>query len=490
MTDYSAMADLDRAYWVNVGPGGTFESSGNYQTGPAQVDALFAGLAQANPDKVVLHFHGGLVNEERGIDIAKKLTDKYVAAGAHPVTFVWETGLGETLWDNLGEIHSTKLFKRILKFVLKRAAKRLNMDVGRGAGKALTDDEAERLIDGTLQISIDAENAARGSMPIKTEEEADDLCNELRDEMMVEIEAIDGFKAELALAADMEGAGELVPDLRDKTAPPGARGARLAKVAMAVAKVAVAVIKRYIKKTDHGLHATTVEELLRAIYVADIGGFVWGSMQRKARLMWRSNEGRSGDERYAGAYFVEGLVRHLEHINPNLQIDLIGHSAGSIVLGRLLETVAERHPNLRFRNIMLMAPAISHKVFRDTYLSNLRLFSGFRMFTMSDANEREDALVDRVRRLYPSSLLYFISGLLEDSVDEPLLGMQRYLSNLAPYDGPAFDEVRMFLAGDGRAVYSKTSAGAAEGRRSGAVDHGFFDDDELTVESLLAIIRA
>ena len=33
--------------------------------------------------------------------------------------------------------------------------------------------------------------------------------------------------------------------------------------------------------------------------------------------------------------------------------------------------------------------------------------------------------------IYPASLLYFVSGLLEDEADQPLIGMQRYLASTA-----------------------------------------------------------
>ena len=51
------------------------------------------------PKGLLLHFHGGLVKKQSGLDIAAKLTDVYEAAGAYPVFFVWESGFFEALLD-------------------------------------------------------------------------------------------------------------------------------------------------------------------------------------------------------------------------------------------------------------------------------------------------------------------------------------------------------------------------------------------------------
>src|SRR5690606_11603846 len=74
-----------------------------------------------------------------------------------------------------------------------------------------------------------------------------------------------------------------------------------------LAKVVVAVIKRYIRKTDHGFYPTVVEEILRAVYVADLGEWVWGGMKDVASGMWKPNDGLGGEDMHGGRYFLAGL---------------------------------------------------------------------------------------------------------------------------------------------------------------------------------------
>ncbi|MDX9842106.1 MAG: hypothetical protein RBS95_11655 [Desulfobulbus sp.] len=57
-------------HFVNVGPGGTFEASGDHVTRAADVDRLFQDILSTGAKSLVIHFHGGLVSEDDGVDIA------------------------------------------------------------------------------------------------------------------------------------------------------------------------------------------------------------------------------------------------------------------------------------------------------------------------------------------------------------------------------------------------------------------------------------
>ena len=65
--------------------------------------------------------------------------------------------------------------------------------------------------------------------------------------------------------------------------------------------------------------------------------------------------------------------------------------------------------------LLFLAPASRIQLFADVITSHGRRLGNFRMFTMSDALERKDRLVPVI---YPHSLLYFISGVLESAYDE------------------------------------------------------------------------
>src|SRR5206468_2726979 len=66
--------------------------------------------------------------------------------------------------------------------------------------------------------------------------------------------------------------------------------------------------------------------------------------------------------------------------------------------------------------------------------------SSLRVFGMGDDLERKDAIAGVI---YPSSLLYFVSGVLEDESDKPLAGMARfYQGDYAKTGFPDIENVR------------------------------------------------
>ena len=77
-------------------------------------------------------------------------------------------------------------------------------------------------------------------------------------------------------------------------------------------------------------------------------------------------------------------------------------------------------------------------------------------------------------------------------IDEPLVGMERYVTTIPPFDALAFadvETVRAFLtaAGANRAVWSDASLGA--GMNSTSHTHGDFDNDPTTLDSVAHILR-
>jgi hypothetical protein len=102
---------LDKLTYINIGAKGTL--SGKLHTTTSDIDAILDHL-RTKADKVVLHFHGGLVSAEAGELTARSFVPLYKSAGAHPVVFIWETGFLETILHNLDDIQNTVLFKKIL----------------------------------------------------------------------------------------------------------------------------------------------------------------------------------------------------------------------------------------------------------------------------------------------------------------------------------------------------------------------------------------
>jgi hypothetical protein len=476
------MPQFGKLNYINVGREGTFEKTGQYETTPADVDHLFQTLEQTRPTRLTLHFHGGLIGEKAGYAIAEKMFGVYDGAGSHAVSFVWETGLLETISERIASIGNTALFRKVLSLVLKRSAKHLGLEIagGRGAG-SMTQPELDAELAKDRPFEHMDTPAARGGAAITTEAELEAVQPEIEEELEGDIESDPQLQALLVAEAD-----RLPSDVAEDLTTAGGRGIGLLGVAKVLAKVTYRVIKRFVNDRDHGFYPTVVEEILRELYIADLGAWVWGGMKTKAEQMWKPNAGLAGNRQHAGTYFLQALAQFVGR-HPDVRIDVIGHSAGSIAIGYMLDAIEERHPELKFRNLVLLAPACTSALFESKLQPRIgKRFSQFRMFTMHDDFETRDMLV---KGIYTRSLLYFISGVLEDEVDKAIAGMQRYLSGKPPYTGQVFDSVRTFLANEGHVVLSKTADGAGSGLSSHSTNHGFFDDDPITRTSLQHIIR-
>ncbi len=86
------MINLEKKYYVNVGENGTFAKSGNYYTSAEDVKGIFDFLKEKEVEKLVIYFHGGLVNEENGMGSADFMKNYFADLNSkrHVVSFVWE----------------------------------------------------------------------------------------------------------------------------------------------------------------------------------------------------------------------------------------------------------------------------------------------------------------------------------------------------------------------------------------------------------------
>jgi hypothetical protein len=478
--------EISPHHFVNIGPEGTFRPSGAVHTSPADVDAILDRIRTAPTHKVAIHFHGGLVNEAKGLALAGRIIPTYENGGAYPITVVWETGLLETVTRNLSTVNQTKLFNKLVDYAIRHAAKWLGASVGaRGPGQpmSIAEIEAARASDAEMD-QMDAR--ARGPGGVKTEADVDDVQADIELEVQADLEADEELTAVLETGGpDRAAIDDRVLAEFDRD---GQRGVlSTVTAAKIVVRVVTRTLKRFTAGRDHGVIPTVVEEVLREAYVAQVGEWIWGGMKRAAAAMWEPNPEPIGESSHAGTYLLAGLAA-LQVERPDLRIDLIGHSAGSIAIAHMLGAAAERHPEFRVRNLILLAPAAGAEVFEHGIQGNQDRFETFRMFTMEDALECKDHLVPGV---YPRSLLYLISGILDGEADAPVVGLRRHTCGDKPYDTGPFIRVSQFLAApENRIVLSNTTEGASAGLRTLSTRHGDFDDDEETLASLTAIVSA
>lgn len=469
---------------IHVGPGGTFEAKGSFATSPTDIDNLLSELIASDSKSVTIHYHGGLVSESKGVQVADMMAPVYSAANSYPVAFVWETGLIETFRDNLLKLNEMKLFKKLVVWIAKRAAKRFGGLNSKGVGEPITNAEIEaELLKDKPFADYDASEpikstAQRGEIAV-TEEDLDIVLEELEAEFEEDIEADDEIEALLA-----EREGRDLVDASDK----GLWSAL--KFAKNLAKITYRVIRRHVRDRDHGLHCTVVEEVLREYYLADLGAWVWGNMKIKAEAMWRTNGGLVGDEQHVGYYFLDALQK-LQVARPDMKVNLVGHSAGTIVICHMLKAIAAHYPNIEINKVVFLAAAVRSDLAVDEVAKHNDRFQQFYFYTMADRYEQDDILV---RLVYSRSLLYFISGVLEpDEVDLPLAGMMRHVSQKKPFaKGPARDWADFILAHD-RTVLSDSNVldpGATDGEHCTALKHGDFDNDAQMQKSLTHILAS
>jgi hypothetical protein len=140
---------------------------------------------------------------------------------------------------------------------------------------------------------------------------------------------------------------------------------------------------------------------------------VWSEMKENAELA--CNTGRGGD------LLVTALNKLVETWGDAFEVHLVGHSAGSILLGHLLTLLASRGMDAMVRSIQLYAPACTVQFANRHYATHGALMQRMYLDVLSDSNERDD----NVTGIYRKSLLYLVSNALETDLRTPILGLQQ-----------------------------------------------------------------
>lgn len=147
---------------------------------------------------------------------------------------------------------------------------------------------------------------------------------------------------------------------------------------------------------------------------------LWSEMRENARLAARRGCG--------SALLADALSQLQVHLgNRPLQLHLVGHSAGSIVLGHLLDRLAVSQ--VKVAGCTLFAPACTVAFATEKYLDkNTSIFDSrqLHLHHLTDKQEKDDDLLKLGPvTLYGKSLLYLVSRALDDVRKVPLLGMER-----------------------------------------------------------------
>ncbi len=232
----------------------------------------------------------------------------------------------------------------------------------------------------------------------------------------------------------------------------------------------------------------TLEVIVRGLRLRGL----WDEMKENAWLATAKKDG--------GARFVLDQLAQLMNDYPGeVEVHVIGHSAGCIFHAPLIQyftgngpitmryhsannsLVIEEKANGLGKNITsctLWAPAIRTAEFKETYLPAIqeRRVEHFSLFTLTDEAEQ----CDNVARIYNKSLLYLVSNALEETIGEPLLGLNKSIDQ---------DDTLRELFTTPYADWMLTPAQGIQSFTSSKADqHGDFDDDPDTLTATLARI--
>jgi hypothetical protein len=476
---------------------------------------LTADLQKAGA-KLLLHLHGGLVDQASGEAAAQRLSGNgpnswQLNAEWTQVYVVWRTGAFETIKTNwIDLVHDDRLYQTIVRKLIGFVARKLGVPAiaARGPGTLdIAEAEIQRRLTGQVGtrpfdeidglLAPDQPLAARAT--IMSEQTNGELAIDFQTELAVDdafqlaaadideaINVPSGARAPSA-GADMSAGEKMLKRLderiREPLEPSPAVAGKPRGIVSASAfllshagQVAIRCFKRFRSVRDHGLHATIVEEVCREFYGDLIGARVWGMMVRDAADHFGQSK--------LGSTLIDIIKAH-----PPSDFIITAHSAGSIWAAHFLRAAKAAGLNKGAR-LFLLAPAIREDLFSDMIVDAGGLIERCRMITMTDELERRDAVLGHDKAyVYPSSLLYLVSGMFEELSakaypDAPILGMQRFLS-LSGLDSDEQDAAKriaaFFQAADHAIISSPTPS------VSMADSHGAFDDEPLTLATARAL---
>ena len=211
-------------------------------------------------------------------------------------------------------------------------------------------------------------------------------------------------------------------------------------------------------------------------------------------IQMKQNAAASAEEG-AGLAAMAAELRKLKEQIPALEVHLIGHSAGSILHGYLLELLAAHQ--LKIKTLSLYAPACTLPFAVQKYCPAIEAGVLPKEQVYLDILSAERECADSVGP-YGKSLLYLVSRALEDYHKMPLLGMEaawnsgaekRKERDLWNKKGlKSIDQWRKFAKGKMH-LEVHTNPQVNDGQEMIPLAHGSFDNDIAVVGKTLERIR-
>ena len=202
------------------------------------------------------------------------------------------------------------------------------------------------------------------------------------------------------------------------------------------------------------------------------------------------------------ARMLRELRDTLAKSGKTLELHLVGHSAGSILLGHLLGRLGGANI-VQATSCELYAAACSSGFAVQHYgaadAAGVLSLKTLRLHVLTDANERADGLPTAERDIYGKSLLYLVSRALDDLRKQPLLGMERALIPPDPVwlgdqwvGAPNADVAAWLKLWPAGALLNRVTTPKVRTTKAGdqiAASHGSFDNNIDVLTGTLERIR-
>jgi hypothetical protein len=392
--------------------------------------AVNAWAAQRPPNGLVVHFLGEFIRPNRRAELSKRWGAYYRdRAGAFPVFVVWETTWADELHAFLGRLVNDRLFLatrdwlgRFLNLHFSASASASGARGSKLLAQPGSEDPAGIFDapppDGDLSFRERIWNEIQlESWCVEDELKEDPAFSKSLDELNDKLMISDPN------ARPTELPEEILAELHGMQS--GGRGPFEHLVSFfgpELGKIIWRIGRRWSRGRDHGLWCTIVEELLRGLYLSRLAI----GRRRDAREGLRRTFHPGG----AGARLVNRIKDHLT-AQPGT-VTVVGQEVGAEGAQWFLQHLLERMiPEMPSR-LALIAPAVDFPSLWETLLIGFdRCLAGVKIYGLEDAKECLDAYWPGV---YPRSVMYFASGLLDENGDLPLVGMERFHSGRRPFD--------------------------------------------------------
>lgn len=199
--------------------------------------------------------------------------------------------------------------------------------------------------------------------------------------------------------------------------------------------------------------------------LASPGTAIWNEMKQNADAI--SSTADSGGMKLYRACQQSPYFADLSKV----RLHLIGHSAGSILHSHVVHRMGEQ--GWTFETVNFMAPAVRVDLFEETVLPAIKAgkVKRFNQFHLSDDMEQKDPTCKPILG-YSRSLLYLVSQSLEQGRTTPVLGLEKDFNDAI-----------------GSKELPNVFTWAAPGKESKSTTHGGFDDDRITMMSVIALIK-